>query len=120
MCREAPKAVRELEHYGLPFSRTEDGKIYQRAFGGQVGMAAGVAARASAATIPAAAGSSALPKAWSWEFSVSVGVILHCAEPGLRQGRAGVPVRSRSGSHRARHAAHAVWAGDEAQRAVLW
>ncbi len=35
MCREAPKAVRELEHYGLPFSRTEDGKIYQRAFGGQ-------------------------------------------------------------------------------------
>jgi succinate dehydrogenase (ubiquinone) flavoprotein subunit len=35
MCREAPAAVRELEHYGLPFSRTEDGKIYQRAFGGQ-------------------------------------------------------------------------------------
>ena len=38
MCREAPKAVRELEHYGLPFSRTEEGKIYQRAFGGQVGF----------------------------------------------------------------------------------
>lgn len=36
MCKEAPKAVRELEHYGLPFSRTDDGKIYQRAFGGQV------------------------------------------------------------------------------------
>eukprot|EP00475_Leptophrys_vorax_P001720 TRINITY_DN10956_c0_g1_i2.p1 TRINITY_DN10956_c0_g1~~TRINITY_DN10956_c0_g1_i2.p1 ORF type:complete len:527 (-),score=19.64 TRINITY_DN10956_c0_g1_i2:169-1686(-) len=35
MCREAPKAVIELEHYGLPFSRTDDGKIYQRAFGGQ-------------------------------------------------------------------------------------
>ncbi|XP_024367744.1 succinate dehydrogenase [ubiquinone] flavoprotein subunit, mitochondrial [Physcomitrium patens] len=35
MCREAPKAVIELENYGLPFSRTEDGKIYQRAFGGQ-------------------------------------------------------------------------------------
>lgn len=35
MCREAPRAVRELESYGLPFSRTEDGKIYQRAFGGQ-------------------------------------------------------------------------------------
>lgn len=34
-CREAPKAVIELENYGLPFSRTEDGKIYQRAFGGQ-------------------------------------------------------------------------------------
>lgn len=34
MCREAPKAVRELENYGLPFSRTEQGKIYQRAFGG--------------------------------------------------------------------------------------
>jgi succinate dehydrogenase (ubiquinone) flavoprotein subunit len=35
MCREAPSTVRELEHYGVPFSRTEDGKIYQRAFGGQ-------------------------------------------------------------------------------------
>uniref|UniRef100_A0A7S0ZFX4 Succinate dehydrogenase [ubiquinone] flavoprotein subunit, mitochondrial n=1 Tax=Timspurckia oligopyrenoides TaxID=708627 RepID=A0A7S0ZFX4_9RHOD len=35
MCREAPAAVRELEAYGVPFSRTEDGKIYQRAFGGQ-------------------------------------------------------------------------------------
>ncbi|ONM51241.1 succinate dehydrogenase1 [Zea mays] len=35
MCREAPKAVIELENYGLPFSRTEEGKIYQRAFGGQ-------------------------------------------------------------------------------------
>ena len=33
--REAPRAVLELESYGLPFSRTEDGKIYQRAFGGQ-------------------------------------------------------------------------------------
>ncbi len=35
MCREAPKVVLELEKYGLPFSRTEEGKIYQRAFGGQ-------------------------------------------------------------------------------------
>src|SRR5437870_11173487 len=34
LVREAPAAVYELEHYGLPFSRTEDGKIYQRAFGG--------------------------------------------------------------------------------------
>ena len=34
MCREAPEAVIELEHYGVPFSRTEDGRIYQRAFGG--------------------------------------------------------------------------------------
>jgi succinate dehydrogenase / fumarate reductase flavoprotein subunit len=34
LCREAPQAVYELEHYGLPFSRTEDGKIYQRPFGG--------------------------------------------------------------------------------------
>ena len=34
LCKEAPKAVIELEHYGVPFSRTEDGKIYQRAFGG--------------------------------------------------------------------------------------
>jgi len=35
MCREAPEAVRELESYGMPFSRTDEGKIYQRAFGGQ-------------------------------------------------------------------------------------
>ncbi|KAG2041756.1 minor succinate dehydrogenase isozyme, Sdh1p [Suillus americanus] len=35
MCREAPRSVYELEHYGVPFSRTKDGKIYQRAFGGQ-------------------------------------------------------------------------------------
>jgi succinate dehydrogenase (ubiquinone) flavoprotein subunit len=35
MTREAPQAVRELESFGLPFSRTEDGRIYQRAFGGQ-------------------------------------------------------------------------------------
>lgn len=35
MCKEAPTAVLELESFGLPFSRTEDGKIYQRAFGGQ-------------------------------------------------------------------------------------
>ncbi|KII74593.1 Succinate dehydrogenase [ubiquinone] flavoprotein subunit B, mitochondrial [Thelohanellus kitauei] len=35
MCREAPDSVIELEHYGMPFSRTADGHIYQRAFGGQ-------------------------------------------------------------------------------------
>jgi len=34
MCREAAPAVIELEHYGVPFSRTEEGKIYQRPFGG--------------------------------------------------------------------------------------
>ncbi|MBX3477956.1 MAG: succinate dehydrogenase flavoprotein subunit [Brevundimonas sp.] len=34
MVREAPQAVYELEHWGVPFSRTEEGKIYQRAFGG--------------------------------------------------------------------------------------
>jgi succinate dehydrogenase / fumarate reductase flavoprotein subunit len=35
MCSEGPKAVFELEHMGLPFSRTKEGKIYQRPFGGQ-------------------------------------------------------------------------------------
>jgi succinate dehydrogenase / fumarate reductase, flavoprotein subunit len=34
LCKEAPKAVIELEKYGVPFSRTDDGKIYQRPFGG--------------------------------------------------------------------------------------
>ncbi|MFC0410704.1 succinate dehydrogenase flavoprotein subunit [Roseomonas elaeocarpi] len=36
MCREAVPAIIELEHYGVPFSRTEDGKIYQRPFGGHM------------------------------------------------------------------------------------
>merc|ERR1719460_121402 len=35
MCKQAPASVIELEHYGMPFSRTDEGKIYQRAFGGQ-------------------------------------------------------------------------------------
>ncbi|MCH8951715.1 MAG: succinate dehydrogenase flavoprotein subunit [Proteobacteria bacterium] len=34
LAREAPKAIVELEHYGVPFSRTNDGRIYQRPFGG--------------------------------------------------------------------------------------
>ena len=34
LCRHAPAAVYELEHWGVPFSRTEDGRIYQRPFGG--------------------------------------------------------------------------------------
>jgi succinate dehydrogenase / fumarate reductase flavoprotein subunit len=34
LCKEAPRAVIELERYGVPFSRTENGKIYQRSFGG--------------------------------------------------------------------------------------
>ncbi len=36
LCREAPQAVYELEHAGVPFSRTTEGKIYQRAFGGMM------------------------------------------------------------------------------------
>lgn len=35
MCREAPAAVYELENYGVPFSRNAEGRIYQRALGGQ-------------------------------------------------------------------------------------
>lgn len=35
MCKEAPATIVELEHMGLPFSRTKEGKIYQRSFGGQ-------------------------------------------------------------------------------------
>ena len=36
MCRNAIPAIYELEHYGVPFSRTEDGRIYQRPFGGHM------------------------------------------------------------------------------------
>ena len=50
MCKEAPAAVIELEHYGVPFSRTEEGKIYQRPFGGMTThYGAGVAQRTCAA-----------------------------------------------------------------------
>ena len=34
LCRNAPAAVHELEHYGMPFSRADDGRINQRPFGG--------------------------------------------------------------------------------------
>jgi succinate dehydrogenase / fumarate reductase flavoprotein subunit len=50
MCREAVPAVLELEHYGVPFSRTEDGRIYQRPFGGQtIGYGKQMAQRTCAA-----------------------------------------------------------------------
>ncbi|MCP5201186.1 MAG: succinate dehydrogenase flavoprotein subunit [Gammaproteobacteria bacterium] len=50
MCREAIPAVIELEHYGVPFSRTEAGKIYQRPFGGMTtNFGEGIAQRTCAA-----------------------------------------------------------------------
>ncbi len=50
MCKEAPHAVIELEHYGVPFSRTEQGRIYQRPFGGMTTQfGKGVAQRTCAA-----------------------------------------------------------------------
>ena len=50
MCKEAPEAVIELEHFGVPFSRTEDGKIYQRPFGGMTtNFGEGIAQRTCAA-----------------------------------------------------------------------
>jgi succinate dehydrogenase / fumarate reductase flavoprotein subunit len=48
MCREAPKVVYELEHYGLPFDRNDNGTIYQRPFGGHMqNMGAGPAVQRS-------------------------------------------------------------------------
>ena len=50
MCREGPAAVIELEHFGVPFSRTPEGKIYQRAFGGMTTQyGEGIAQRTCAA-----------------------------------------------------------------------
>jgi succinate dehydrogenase / fumarate reductase flavoprotein subunit len=50
LCRNAPAAVYELEHWGVPFSRTEDGRIYQRPFGGMTTQfGRGVAQRTCAA-----------------------------------------------------------------------
>ncbi|MDP6436891.1 MAG: succinate dehydrogenase flavoprotein subunit [Gammaproteobacteria bacterium] len=50
MCKEAPAAIIELEHYGVPFSRTGDGRIYQRPFGGMTTrFGEGIAQRTCAA-----------------------------------------------------------------------
>ncbi len=50
MCKEAPAAVIELEHFGVPFSRTDDGRIYQRPFGGMTTHSGkGIAQRTCAA-----------------------------------------------------------------------
>jgi succinate dehydrogenase / fumarate reductase flavoprotein subunit len=50
LCKNAPAAVYELEHMGVPFSRTEEGKIYQRAFGGMTShYGKGIAQRTAAA-----------------------------------------------------------------------
>jgi len=50
LCSHAPEAVYELEHFGVPFSRTEEGKIYQRAFGGMTShYGKGIAQRTCAA-----------------------------------------------------------------------
>ncbi|HTQ14982.1 MAG TPA: succinate dehydrogenase flavoprotein subunit [Rhizomicrobium sp.] len=50
LCKNAPAAVYELEHFGVPFSRTEEGKIYQRAFGGMTShFGEGIAQRTAAA-----------------------------------------------------------------------
>jgi succinate dehydrogenase / fumarate reductase flavoprotein subunit len=50
MCKEAPASVIELEHYGVPFSRTADGRIYQRPFGGMTTeFGKGIAQRTAAA-----------------------------------------------------------------------
>ncbi|HXM00653.1 MAG TPA: succinate dehydrogenase flavoprotein subunit, partial [Rhizomicrobium sp.] len=50
LCKNAPEAVYELEHFGVPFSRTDDGRIYQRAFGGMTShYGQGIAQRTAAA-----------------------------------------------------------------------
>ena len=49
MCREAPKVVYELEHFGMPFDRNPDGTIYQRPFGGTPPTTAKPVQRACAA-----------------------------------------------------------------------
>jgi len=50
LCKNAPEAVYELEHFGVPFSRTDEGKIYQRAFGGMTShFGKGIAQRTAAA-----------------------------------------------------------------------
>ena len=62
LCRNAPAAVYELEHYGMPFSRADDGKIYQRPFGGHyTDYGKGPAVRRSCATADCQASSGIAP-----------------------------------------------------------
>jgi len=78
MCKEAPAAVIELEHYGVPFSRTEDGRIYQRPFGGM-----------------------------TTHYGKHLSAALWRHDDALRQGNCSANLR-RGGPYRSCHAAHAV------------
>ena len=119
MCREAPKAVIELENYGLPFSRTDDGKIYQRAFGGQSldfgkgGQVRGGGGRGRRARAPGACRLLAAPGVKAPTCVEAPSLPLHHTTP------PGVPLRVRRRPHRPRDAPHAVRHGHEVQHPVL-
>jgi hypothetical protein len=113
MCREAPRAVLELESYGMPFSRTEDGKIYQRAFGGQ-SLNYGKGKRLAFGMICSSVG--VLCRRFRVRFCYNTtNATLSClctytsyTKPPLSYRWPSLPLRRRRRPHRPRHASHAV------------
>jgi hypothetical protein len=111
MCREAPRAVLELESYGMPFSRTEDGKIYQRAFGGQ-SLNYGKGKRLAFGMICFCWSTvQEVPHAFvtTPQCRARLSVYLYFVhEPSLSYRWPSLPLRRRRRPHRPRHASHPV------------
>ena len=102
MCRSAPAAVYELEHWGIPFSRTEDGKIYQRPFGGMTThYGKGIAQRTCAA---ADRTGHAMLHTLYGQCAPAPGRILHrVLRPRPHHGRRPLPRRGRAQARRRHH-----------------
>src|SRR4029078_1909482 len=96
LCREAPAAVYELEHAGMPFSRRDDGKIYQRAFGGMTQNIGEAPARQRACAAAARTGHAMLHTLYQQslkydaDFFIEYFAIDLIMENAVRRGRVGV------------------------------
>ena len=110
MCKEAPRTVIELEHYGVPFSRTDEGKIYQRAFGAPSPLPSPSLSQSPRPYLPT---NISAPRPPTLSFA--------CRRPVARlwQGWSGLSVRVCGGPDGARNPAHALRSGGAAQHRVL-
>ncbi len=118
LCREAPAAVYELDHFGVPFSRTEEGKIYQRAFGGMTSnYGEGIVQRTAAAADRT--GHAILHTLYGQSLRHAVGILhrvfRHRPDHGRRRG-----ARRRGAQSRRRHAPPLPRAQDDHRHRRLW